>query len=206
MDLERFFDEEVADLTQATARLTSAAASPMSVARAISDRWFSADGPGVDDMRETTTHFVWCLRSNWKHPVGLYLHEYKDPQEMRSGYADSVHDHRYDFASLILRGGYTENRYKIKESSPGGAVTASVESLEQYGTGDINRVSAEVFHRIYDILPGSISFVIKLHAKKEVSTSIDLRTGEVRHHLPVESRTRSVARSLEELARGSGVS
>ncbi len=65
----------------------------------------------IAHSRETTTHFAWCLRDEPDEPFTFWLHEYKPLRDWRTGYADSVHNHRYHFCTTILSGAYLHERF-----------------------------------------------------------------------------------------------
>lgn len=153
--------------------------------------------------RETSTHFVWPIVSNWYNSVGLYIHEYKAPTALRAGYADSIHDHRYDFASLILSGGYVESRYEVRGTSDMSPqmVLASQRELQ---CGDVTTVQNFIFHRISDIQERTLTLVVKLAAVKSHSTSFDVSTGQSFIHVPVEARKPDVLAMLAKIEAQSG--
>lgn len=152
----------------------------------------------TEAARETTTHYVWPVQSNWTADVGVYVHEYKDPSDMRSGYADSVHDHRYSFASLILAGGYTETRYSLDFHGDRARITATEDYLRQ--EGDVVAVESDVFHRVHTVLPQTLTLVLKARPTKRSSTSVDLATGGTRTHTPTENRLSTMLELLDESA------
>jgi hypothetical protein len=63
--------------------------------------------------KETATHFVWVIADNPTVDSKLCLHQFKSSSEATAGYANTIHNHRYDFASLVLNGGYTEEVYNL---------------------------------------------------------------------------------------------
>ena len=146
--------------------------------------------------RETATHYVWPLVS-CDSGCSVCINEFKDPLEMAVGYATTLHDHRYSFVSLVLSGGYTQIRDAVELCD-----RHHVSKIHEVGQdilteGDIVVVNDAEFHRIKGIRRSTITLVVKCPPTKNESLSIDLRTGRVRRHMPVEAR---VGRLIEALA------
>ncbi|WP_374066543.1 hypothetical protein [Actinokineospora auranticolor] len=149
----------------------------------------------VARSRETTTHFAWCLRDNADEPFTFWLHEYKPPADWRPGYADSVHNHRYHFCTVILRGGYRHERYRTTTDPDTGLITAAALTRRtECRAGDSGVLMAEEFHRIPHADEGTMTFLVKSRPVTRSSLSYDPATGTGHRHVPVEAR-------LEELTR-----
>lgn len=68
------------------------------------------------------------------------------------------HNHPWRFTSTILHGGYTEDRWW----SDDGALCTDTLTYRADGTenGNRNDVPSEVFHRVYDVLPGTVTHMM----------------------------------------------
>jgi hypothetical protein len=167
----------------------------------MTDRWFEtwAERPGLRtdlrthllelpndqaDMvirrsRETTTHFAWCIRDRPDEPFTFWLHEYKEQRDWRTGYADSVHNHRYHFCTTILRGGYLHERYSAIVE-PDTELIASTELLTSTPcpVGAADSLFASDFHRIPKAVDGTMTFLVKSREVTPWSLSYDPLTQE----------------------------
>jgi hypothetical protein len=104
---------------------------------------------------ETSTHYKWWLVGNESTQEVLWLHVYKRPSSMVRGYAESAHDHRYSFTSLILRGGYTNSSHQF---SNGHLSKISDELLLQ---GSILHMHPAAIHSLSGIQAGTITLVFQ---------------------------------------------
>src|SRR5579859_1092186 len=137
--------------------------------------------------RETSTHYVWPMYV-CGNGYGLTINEFKDPEFMSSGYANTLHNHRYSFASLVLSGGYRQVRSNVEMSEVGGRARVSAIAEDSVIHGDVVPVNHEEFHRLTHISDRTVTLVVKCPAVKESSISVDIKTLKVRMHVPVESR------------------
>ncbi|GAA2691870.1 MULTISPECIES: hypothetical protein [Actinosynnema] len=143
----------------------------------------------VARSRETTTHFAWCLRDEPAEPFTFWLHEYKPQRDWRPGYADSVHNHRYHFCTVILSGGYLHERYRVR-LAPEGTAISEVAPLRSADcrAGVSGTMLAHEFHRIPRAIDGTMTFLVKSRAVSPWSLSYDPGTGTSHRHVPVEAR------------------
>ncbi|WP_018686126.1 hypothetical protein [Actinokineospora enzanensis] len=151
----------------------------------------------VARSRETTTHFAWCLRDDPTEPFSFWLHEYKPQREWRPGYADSVHNHRYHFCTVLLRGGYLHERYDTDLDERTGLITAA--RMTQRGecvAGDSGFLTADEFHRIPRAVDGTMTFLVKSRPVARWSLSYDPTTGIGHRHVPVEARLADLTRRI----------
>lgn len=150
--------------------------------------------------RETTTHFVWRLREPARTgDVGLYLHEYKPSELATPGYADSVHNHRYCFATMALCGGYLHEAYVV--AIHGGEAEFSMEpTVKELLPGRVLTVDSNVFHRVTGVQPRTFTLLLKGPAVTSSSLSVVPGTRQVRTHVPVEGRLEMLRSTLAEAA------
>jgi len=69
--------------------------------------------PILVHSRETPTHYKWYMGHTRDGSANVWLHEYKPAETRSSGYAQSVHNHRYPMSVLLLAGGYRYARYAV---------------------------------------------------------------------------------------------
>jgi hypothetical protein len=151
----------------------------------------------IERSRETTTHYAWCLRDVPSEPFTFWLHEYKEQRDWRTGYADSVHNHRYHFCTTILRGGYLHERYEAT-ISPSTDLISSAELMTATScpVGASAVLLASDFHRIPQASDGTMTFLVKSRQVTPWSLSYDPETEESQRHVPVESRLARLAGRL----------
>lgn len=147
--------------------------------------------------REVTTHFAWRLLNEESDPFSFWLHEYKPQRDWLIGYANTVHNHRYDFGTTVLRGGYRHEWFDVELDSSGELVRgAEPAGWEVLRPGMVRAVPADRFHRIPQAKDGTITFLIKSRPVKPWSVSFDPITKVSRRHVPVEVRVCDLADRL----------
>jgi len=146
---------------------------------------------------EVTTHFAWRLRDEPTDPFSFWLHEYKPLRDWLPGYANTVHNHRYDFCTTVLVGGYWHEWFQV-ELDPNGELVRDARSAgsQTFRPGTVCMVTADRFHRIPRAKDGTITFLVKSRPVKGWSLSFDPVTRVSRRHVPVEVRVGDLARRL----------
>lgn len=112
---------------------------------------------------DTATHLKLSLDQNRHRGLRVWLHVYKPWNPVQDRYAASVHDHRYPFASKILRGGYREDRWAVSG-------TLRIIGSRCFSTGEVNVVGAEEVHSLGDVVEGTITLVVQLPTARQYST------------------------------------
>ncbi len=87
----------------------------------------------------------WVEKINWWHQADV---------TRKPGRA-FPHNHPWDFQSLILFGGYTEERYPIVNGKWTGEIKTFV-----YTAGDTNRITKDEFHLVTKIEPKTVSRMV----------------------------------------------
>ncbi|MFD7657180.1 hypothetical protein ACFV4N_24660 [Actinosynnema sp. NPDC059797] len=147
--------------------------------------------------RETTTHFAWCLRDEPAEPFTFWLHEYKPQRDWRQGYADSVHNHRYHFCTVLLQGSYLHERFSAEVADDDAAILSTTllrraEAVE----GHSGTMLAHEFHRIPEAADDTMTFLVKSRAVRPWSLSFDPDTRTSHRHVPVEARLEDLTNSM----------
>jgi hypothetical protein len=137
--------------------------------------------------RETPTHFVWPLH---RTDVGftVMINEFKSEASMGEGYSRILHNHRYSFASLMLVGGYTEQRSIVTFTETGDLDSCIDGEINDLSEGDVATVDHADFHRLVRISDRTMTLLLKSPAEKPESVSIDRVSRRVMRHSPVEVR------------------
>ncbi|NUT50277.1 MAG: hypothetical protein HOV94_23665 [Saccharothrix sp.] len=151
----------------------------------------------VARSRETTTHFAWCLRDEPAEPFTFWLHEYKPQRDWRRGYADSIHNHRYHFCTVILSGSYLHERFTADVADDGRAIlSTSLLRSDQAREGASGTMLAHEFHRIPQAADDTMTFLVKSRAVSPWSLSFDPDTRTSHRHVPVEARLEDLTNNL----------
>lgn len=88
------------------------------------------------------------------------------------------HNHPWPFQSMILSGGYTEDRYQVIDG-------LLVKETRQYREGDVNDCPADVYHVVYDVLPKTATHLICGQQSEGAAWGyLDIETGEVSKAMP----------------------
>ncbi|MFT7839038.1 hypothetical protein Q5530_23095 [Saccharothrix sp. BKS2] len=147
--------------------------------------------------RETTTHFAWCLRDEAAEPFTFWLHEYKPQRDWRQGYADSVHNHRYHFCTVLLQGSYLHERFSVDLADGGGAIlSTTLLRRSAAAEGHSGTMLAHEFHRIPEAADDTMTFLVKSRAVRPWSLSFDPDTRTSHRHVPVEARLEDLTNSM----------
>lgn len=125
---------------------------------------------------ETATHYKWFIGAadDWRWQA--WLHQYKEPRKAVSGYATTPHTHRYWFSSLIVAGGFQNVVYRVHNSE------LSIATVQELEVGDSYVISPDWVHSLRNILPGTMTILIR--GREKYPFSIEYRNGGelVRHH------------------------
>jgi len=146
------------------------------------------------ESHETSTHFKWRLHRGTRDSFQVWLHEYKSQSLLRAGYADSVHDHRYWFASKILVGGFKQTTYRVSERDEGSFDAEEVERTS-LDAGRVYIVAPDAVHSIADFEHPTLTLLVRSKATKPFSTEIRRREGRAVHYYPLRTRIRAFLES-----------
>lgn len=152
----------------------------------------------TERSRETATHFAWCLVDGPDEPFSVWVNEYKDPHRWPASYANSVHNHRYDFCTRILAGGYRHEQYHAR-LDPGSWRLTEVTLRDQHETevGTVLVVPAESYHRVPTARSGTMTLLVKMRPRFAHSISFDPATGATQVHIPIEARVDELIDALD---------
>jgi hypothetical protein len=167
----------------------------------------SGDGPAmVARSKETSTHFVWVVASSSLSGARLCLHQFKRPSTSSVSHANTIHNHRYNFASLILRGGYIEQVYDLDDVGLeiDGVASVPEPTETRVSVGQTTMVHHRRFHRVDQLLPATLTLVMKAPPVTAHSVSIDVETGVVAAHYSWNERVRRLVDAVESAAAAFG--
>jgi hypothetical protein len=138
---------------------------------------WAEEGMGDRDLlcHETGTHFKWFLGRIQERGLIFWVHQYKPAAARAPTYADTIHNHRYSFASVMLRGGYDHVHY----ASDG--LRLVVRRVETYRPPASYVLAADAPHRVTNLLDGTLTVVVQGPPERGFSTVFDPQSGERRH-------------------------
>lgn len=116
----------------------------------VANRWKFLSTISIPDSTDPTITYLRRFRIVQTPWFGVYLHHIYLPDDDRA-----PHDHPWGFATMILRGGYTElvhHRPEVGRPLPN-------PSILTWTRGSFHRFPRRAAHRITSILPGTISLV-----------------------------------------------
>ena len=111
----------------------------------------------LDRSVEKTTHYKWFLAEDPNCQFQLWLHEYKPAELRRKGHATVAHNHRFWLSSLILRGGFTDNRYRREPEGTGNLIAKL--SSSRMTPGDTMVLAPDEIHSLSELCDGTISLI-----------------------------------------------
>lgn len=147
--------------------------------------------------RETPSHFKWHLLTLHNGSANIWLHEYKSSSTRSAGYAQTVHNHRYPMSVLVLAGGYYYTQYDVRAGADKLHANVSVQGVQHLLQDSIYSMMPNEFHSVTQILDGTVSLMIQGAPDRTFSTSVDLVTLEMTHHVPIEYRLDSLRSVLD---------
>jgi hypothetical protein len=139
--------------------------------------------------RETPTHYKWHMLTAPDRSFTVWLHEYKPRASRSSGYAQTIHNHRYPMSALVLTGGYQCTKYRV-EKSHGDDDRASIQVITgwQLGGGSVYSMRENEFHSVTQIEDGTMSLLVQGRPSRPYSVSVDASSRRTSCHFPIEGR------------------
>jgi hypothetical protein len=112
----------------------------------------------VERSVEKTTHYKWHLGDTHDRSFELWLHEYKPRSMRREGHATVAHNHRFWLTSMVLRGGFTDFRYRRDDASP-----SLLSELDHHrlAPGETMVIGAEEIHSLSDLEDGTLTLIVQ---------------------------------------------
>jgi hypothetical protein len=145
----------------------------------------------VNKSVEKTSHYKWFLGGPPDESFELWLHEYKPRDLRREGHATVAHNHRFWLSSLLLRGGFTDSRYRRDESSP--SLLKRIGS-RRLAPGDAMVIDADEIHSLSDLEDGTITLVVQSAPVRSYSEVFE--NGSMKVYFDLEARLTELGESL----------
>ncbi|HVY78474.1 MAG TPA: hypothetical protein VG898_08220 [Solirubrobacterales bacterium] len=154
-------------------------------------------GEIVDPVRsvEKTTHYKWFVAADPRDRFKLWLHEYKPKELRREGHAVIPHNHRFWLSSLILRGGFTDSRYRRVEQPPPRTDWIELEATRSMSVGSTMILAPEEIHALADVGDGTVSLIVESAPVRSYSEVFE--GGSVRRYYDLEAKLVDFQRSLD---------
>ena len=94
----------------------------------------------------------------------IFLHKFNGPDPGRH-----LHDHPWNFATIILRGNYTEYQPDRPGRRLGSPSEFNKDSFQSFSAqaGDVHFRKAEFIHTIYKVQPGTWSLIVTGRGRRE---------------------------------------
>ncbi len=148
---------------------------------------------------ETATHYKWHIYTNQQQSYRLWLHEYKKKDLVRFGYATVPHNHRYSFASLILRGGFKHELYQIERIPNNHHTFKNLSLLEtsDFELGKIYTIDSNQVHSLSNIQDDTLTFIVERQSTRDYSEEFDLKNKQITRHFSFEWK---IAQLVSKLA------
>lgn len=152
----------------------------------------------TERSRETATHFAWCLVDEPDEPFSVWVNEYKDPHRWPATYANSVHNHRYDFCTRILAGGYRHERYHAALDPDSGQLSeVTLRDRQETEVGTVLVIPADSYHRVPTARSGTMTLLVKMRPRFTHSISYDPASRTTQVHIPIEARVDELIDALD---------
>ena len=151
--------------------------------------------------RETPTHYKWHMFTAPDRAFTVWLHEYKPAATRSTGYAQTIHNHRYPMSALVLTGGYYCTRYKMEKATGDDCAEVQATRGWQLSSGSVYSMHANDFHSVAQIRDGTVSLLVQGHPCRPYSISVDARSRRTFCHVPIEGRLDNLRSSLNTAPR-----
>lgn len=148
--------------------------------------WKRNEGAASTELlsRETPTHWKWFVGGDLHGPL-LWIHEYKPSNTRRSGYAQSIHDHRYSFCSSIVHGGYVHRTFALQHHRK-----PTLRDARTLVAPCIYVLDADDVHSISDIQDGTLTLIVQAPKRRGYSTEYFTDGTAPHRHYDFASRAR----------------
>jgi hypothetical protein len=165
--------------------------------RALLDDLGSGLARTVDVERsvEKTTHYKWFVAEDRAAGYQLWLHDYKPRTHRRQGHAAVAHNHRFWLTSLILRGGFTDNRFR-RASVAGDGERTGIERIgsRRMQSGDTMVLEPDDIHALSELQDGTLSLIAQGHPVRNYSEVFE--DGVVRRYPDLGAKLHELRHSL----------
>jgi hypothetical protein len=146
--------------------------------------------------RETPTHYKWHMLTAPDRSFTVWLHEYKPRATRSSGYAQTIHNHRYPMSALVLTGGYQCTKYGVDRSHGDDRASIQVINGWQLAGGSVYSMQENEFHSVTQIADGTMSLLVQGRPSQPYSVSVDASSRRTSYHVPIEGRLDHLRSSL----------
>jgi predicted metal-dependent enzyme (double-stranded beta helix superfamily) len=143
---------------------------------------------------EKTTHYKWLVADDPRGRFKLWLHEYKPKELRREGHAAIPHNHRFWLSSVILRGGFTDSRFRRVQRP--GPQTDWIEPQDSraMSVGSTMTLAPAEIHALSDLHDGTVSLIVEGEAVRSFSEVFE--GGVARRYYDLEAKLADFGRSL----------
>jgi len=143
---------------------------------------------------EKTTHYKWLVDDDPGGRFKLWLHEYKPSELRREGHAAIPHNHRFWLSSVILRGGFTDSRFRRVERPDPQTDWIEPQTSRSMSVGNTMTLAPEEIHALGDLRDGTVSLIVEGEAVRSFSEVFE--GGTMRRYYDLEAKLADFRRSL----------
>lgn len=111
---------------------------------------------------------------------------------------ESIHDHRFNFCSVVVKGHYIHEEYLVKENQNSNKVEVELTNTNIVNQGHAYFFQAGTFHRVLQSNEETISFLVRSEPKLPFSRVINPDTLEMRKAYGAINKFKSKLESLEQ--------
>jgi predicted metal-dependent enzyme (double-stranded beta helix superfamily) len=127
---------------------------------------------------DLSSHKKFFVYRSEQQKFSIWINQFKT--ERKSGFANSIHNHRYWFASVPLKGGFIQNIHDRLSSR-----IIKTERIEQ---GKAYYISPNAVHSFDEIFPETVTLLVRSRAYFPYSESYDEQTETVKRHYSLASK------------------
>jgi predicted metal-dependent enzyme (double-stranded beta helix superfamily) len=150
--------------------------------------------------REPSTHFKWLIFRDPLSRFEVWLHEYKNKELLRPGYAVVPHNHVYHLSSLILSGGFRHISYRVTRNVDEEFFQdIRVTDERLFSRDTVYTLTSDAVHSLDDIQDGTTTLVINSASTKPFSEEFNLKSGKIVKHYPLPVRVKDSYPFLDQI-------
>jgi predicted metal-dependent enzyme (double-stranded beta helix superfamily) len=132
----------------------------------------------ISHSADLNSHKKFFLYKSEEQKFSIWINQFKP--ERKSGFANSIHNHRYWFASVPLKGGFIQNIHD--------GLSSKIIKVERIEHGEAYSIFPNTVHSFADIFPETVTLLVRSRAYFPYSESYDEQTETVRRHYSLASK------------------
>lgn len=142
----------------------------------------------ISMSHETPSHYKWFLYKNLEKGYSIWINEFKKLANRNYGFATTIHNHRYCFASLVLKGSLQQHLHSIENRIEMHFDNAPVIETIKVHRSNSYFINSDQIHSFGSIEDNTITLLIRSKALKSYSESFNVNEGKIKRHYSLASR------------------